>query len=85
MEQITKLAEKYAKWPACTDKVLYRFTNEDGEDDPEETPQEPAPSMEYSSGSQVPLIMCGDFNSPPPRPEMDYKSTYHEDSEADDR
>ncbi|KAF2814195.1 uncharacterized protein BDZ99DRAFT_233000 [Mytilinidion resinicola] len=65
MEQITKLAEKYAKWPACTDKVLYRFTNGDGEDDPEETPQEPAPSMEYSSGSQIPLIMCGDFNSLP--------------------
>jgi CCR4-NOT transcription complex subunit 6 len=65
MEQIAKLAEKYAKWPACTDKVMYRFTNGDGEDNLEEAPQEPAPSMEYSTGASIPLIMCGDFNSLP--------------------
>jgi len=67
MEQITKLAEKYAKWPACTDKVLYRYTNGDSDEDHEgpDTTQEPSPSMEYSSGAQIPLIMCGDFNSTP--------------------
>ncbi|KAF2174740.1 hypothetical protein K469DRAFT_613413 [Zopfia rhizophila CBS 207.26] len=67
MEQITKLANKYAKWPPCTDKVVYRFTNGDGEEGKEtpDTTQEPGPSMEYSDGAQIPLIMCGDFNSMP--------------------
>ena len=26
-------------------------------------PPTPAPSMEYSSGSQIPLVLCGDFNA----------------------
>jgi CCR4-NOT transcription complex subunit 6 len=66
MEQITKFANKYAKWPACTDKVVYRFTNGDDDGDKEEVaPQEPGPSQEYSEGSQIPMLMCGDFNSMP--------------------
>ncbi|KAF2121950.1 glucose-repressible alcohol dehydrogenase-like protein transcriptional effector [Lophiotrema nucula] len=67
MEQITKFANKWAKHPACTDKVLYRFTNGDGEDGNEtpDTTQEPAPSQEYSDGAQIPLLLCGDFNSLP--------------------
>ncbi|KAF2233686.1 glucose-repressible alcohol dehydrogenase transcriptional effector [Viridothelium virens] len=70
MEQLTKLAEKYAKWPACTDKEVYRFAN--GDKDGEEEAQEPiiraAPSVEYSSGNQIPLILCGDYNSTPGSP-----------------
>lgn len=67
MEQITKFANKWAKSPPCTDKVLYRFTNgEDDEDEEvEETAQEPGPSLEYSDGAQIPLLLCGDFNSLP--------------------
>lgn len=68
MEQLTKLADKYAKWPACTDKALYKYANgdrEDGEPDVPEDASEPAPSMEYASGAQIPLILCGDFNSTP--------------------
>ncbi|KAF2835829.1 hypothetical protein M501DRAFT_941219 [Patellaria atrata CBS 101060] len=66
MEQITKLAEQYAKWPPCKDKALYRFADEDkiGEESAE-LPEEPAPSMEYGEGPQIPLIMCGDYNSLP--------------------
>ncbi|KAJ9647069.1 Glucose-repressible alcohol dehydrogenase transcriptional effector [Coniosporium tulheliwenetii] len=70
MERLTKLAEHYAKWPPAQDKdkEIFRFTNGDGEDGSEaEEPivQKPAPSMEYSSGASIPLLMCGDFNSAP--------------------
>lgn len=63
MEEITKLSETYAKWPACTDKTAFRFSEADGEDTVK--PIEPAPSAEYASGDLIPLIMCGDFNSSP--------------------
>lgn len=67
MEQITKFAQKWAKYPACTDKVMFRFTNGDGEEGTEvpDTTQEPGPSQEYSDGAQIPLLLCGDFNSIP--------------------
>lgn len=63
MEEITKLSNSYAKWPPCTDKTAFRFSEADG--NPDAVPAEPAPSMEYSSGDQIPLLMCGDFNSSP--------------------
>ncbi|KAL2850816.1 Endonuclease/exonuclease/phosphatase [Aspergillus pseudodeflectus] len=62
MEEITKLSETYAKWPACTDKTAFRFSEAEGES---QAVPEPAPSMEYASGDQIPLFMCGDFNSSP--------------------
>jgi CCR4-NOT transcription complex subunit 6 len=66
MEAITKFANKWAKFPACTDKALYRFANGDGEDGKEPVIEaDQAPSMEYSDGSQIPLLLCGDFNSLP--------------------
>lgn len=66
MEGISKFANKWAKFPACKDKVVYRFTNGDSEDGKELDPtQEPGPSMEYSDGSQIPVLLCGDFNSLP--------------------
>lgn len=65
MESITKLAERYARWPACTDKMLYRYTNGDEDGGQAQEALEPAPSMEYSTGAQIPLVVCGDFNSTP--------------------
>jgi len=66
MEGISKFASKWAKFPACKDKVVYRFTNGDEEDGKElDSSQEPGPSMEYLDGSQIPVILCGDFNSLP--------------------
>lgn len=67
MESISKFANKWAKFPACTDKKMYQFTNGDGEDEkePQEALEEPGPSMEYSDGAQIPLLLCGDFNSMP--------------------
>ena len=66
MEQITKLADKYAKWPPCTDKSLFRYGDGDSNgDEPQEPLLEPGPSLEYATGPQIPLLMCGDFNSTP--------------------
>jgi CCR4-NOT transcription complex subunit 6 len=67
MEQITKFADKWTNHPACTDKVLFRFTNGDGDEAERvaDRTQEPGPSMEYTDGAQIPLLLCGDFNSTP--------------------
>jgi CCR4-NOT transcription complex subunit 6 len=46
MEQLAKLAEKYSKWPACTNKNLFRFS--DAEEGDESVP-EPGPSLEYAT------------------------------------
>ncbi|RMY59730.1 hypothetical protein D0863_11835 [Hortaea werneckii] len=62
MEQLAKLAETYSKWPPCKDKELFRFSKEDGAD-ADGPPPEPAPSMKYDDGTQIPLLVCGDFNS----------------------
>jgi CCR4-NOT transcription complex subunit 6 len=65
MDHVTKLADKYARWPACKDKKTYTLSDNDGNDIPEEPVPEPAPSMEYTSSTQLPLLVCGDFNSTP--------------------
>jgi CCR4-NOT transcription complex subunit 6 len=65
MEEITKLAEGYAKYPPCTDKTAFRFSEAEGGSQENTTPVEPAPSAEYASGDQIPLLICGDFNSAP--------------------
>ncbi len=66
LEQLSKLADKWAKHPPCTDKAAFRHTEVDDEtvsESLEEPPPEPGPSIEYSSGPQIPLIVCGDFNT----------------------
>lgn len=62
MEQISKQAERWSKHAPCRDKTSLRPSENDGEifDDPT---AEPMPSLEYASGPDIPLIMCGDFNS----------------------
>jgi CCR4-NOT transcription complex subunit 6 len=67
MEQVSKMAEKYAKWPACTDKAIYKYTNGDSDEqqDSAEEEAEPGPSVEYSDKLEIPLLVCGDFNSTP--------------------
>ena len=64
MEHLAKLAETYAKWPPCKDKELYRYTNEDSADGTDGPRQpEPGPSLKYDEATQIPLLVCGDFNS----------------------
>ncbi|KAL8963745.1 MAG: hypothetical protein Q9193_000023 [Seirophora villosa] len=66
MDQVSKLAERWAKYAPCADKTAFRHGDVDGEPSVvggEESQDEPAPSQEYSSGTQLPLLVCGDFNS----------------------
>ena len=66
MEQITKQAEKWARHPPCTEKTPFRHSDVEGElngDSVDEVPVEPGPSLEYARGPDIPLIICGDFNS----------------------
>lgn len=61
MEHVTKLAEKYARWPAVKDKKLFTLSGEEG-DNP--IPKiDPGPSQEYRVNTEIPLLVCGDFNS----------------------
>ncbi|KAL8939334.1 MAG: hypothetical protein Q9211_002788 [Gyalolechia sp. 1 TL-2023] len=66
MEQVSRLADRWAKHPPCADKAAFRHAEFDGELNlgaAEESPGELAPSQEYTSGTQIPLLICGDFNS----------------------
>ena len=65
LEQTAKFADRWATHPPCTDKAIFRHGEPDSDaspDSPDESPK-PSPSIEYSTGSQIPLIICGDFNS----------------------
>ncbi|KAF2773808.1 glucose-repressible alcohol dehydrogenase-like protein transcriptional effector [Teratosphaeria nubilosa] len=63
MEQLSQLAEKYAAWPPCKDKELFQYANADSADGTMPERLEPAPSQQYDNGTQIPLVICGDFNS----------------------
>jgi len=68
MDMIAKLADKYTSWPPTKDKdkKIHTFTGDPpaGEETKVETPAlEPAPSMKYTSSTQIPLVIAGDFNS----------------------
>jgi CCR4-NOT transcription complex subunit 6 len=63
MEQINKLAEKYARWPACKDKKTYTLSDDTNAEALAEPLPEPAPSMEYTSNTQLPMLLCFDLNS----------------------
>lgn len=64
MEQVSRFAEKYARMPAVVDKAAFKLSDENDEQETAEEPTpEPGPSLEYGSGPQIPLIVCGDLNS----------------------
>lgn len=62
MENVAKFAEKYARWPALKDKRMIQMPPTDGESAPPALP-DPAPSQEYRSNTEIPLLVCGDYNS----------------------
>lgn len=72
LEQVSALAEKWIKHAPCTDKSPFRHSEVDGEAKPDPQPDAPpeeivteesSTSAEYSSANQIPLLICGDFNS----------------------
>lgn len=62
MEHVTKLAEKYARWPPLKDKKMVVVPSDDG-GGPPPVKIDPAPSQEYRTNTEIPLFVCGDFNS----------------------
>lgn len=61
MDIVTKSAEKYTRWPACRDKKFIQLAPE--EDEEVEVLPDPAPSQEYRNNTDIPLFICGDYNS----------------------
>ncbi|CAG8961853.1 hypothetical protein HYFRA_00014044 [Hymenoscyphus fraxineus] len=62
VENVTKLAEKYSKKPPSNEKEKRAgLVDENGR--PETEVADFAPSQEYSSNTQIPLLICGDLNS----------------------
>jgi CCR4-NOT transcription complex subunit 6 len=64
MENVTRLAEKYVHLGAIKDKknMHVPLSFDDGPDKRKDLP-EPAPSQEYRSNTEIPLFVCGDYNS----------------------
>lgn len=61
LEELSRLAEKWMKHPAVTNKQPFRFADADGDTS---SPQpDPSPSIEYTNPNQIPMIICGDFNA----------------------
>ncbi|EME39968.1 hypothetical protein DOTSEDRAFT_74737 [Dothistroma septosporum NZE10] len=63
MDYINKMSNEYAKWPACKDKELYKYNDADNLDGADGEKPQYAPSMKYDEPTQLPLLVCGDFNS----------------------
>ncbi|ETS80841.1 Glucose-repressible alcohol dehydrogenase transcriptional effector [Pestalotiopsis fici W106-1] len=67
MEQITKMSEKYTRrLPiSLSEKCLVRSVTTDvvSELDSDQMESPPAASQEYRSNTDIPLLVCGDYNS----------------------
>jgi CCR4-NOT transcription complex subunit 6 len=61
--EVSRLAEKYAKWAPCKDKKAYTSPAEDGVEAEQVVEIAPEPSKEYASKTQIPLVICADQNS----------------------
>jgi len=66
MENVARLAERWVRWPPLKekDKRMIQVPRSGDEDDVEqrEAP-EFAPSQEYRNITDIPLLVCGDYNS----------------------
>jgi CCR4-NOT transcription complex subunit 6 len=63
LEHLAKLVENYSRREAATVKEVFKFANEDSVEGTDTVRPELAPSQSYDSGTQIPLVICGDFNS----------------------
>lgn len=64
MESISKYADKYSRWPPLKRKEQYmKEPLGAGGEATQEPPLTPEPSAEYTSKTQVPLLVLGDLNS----------------------
>ncbi|KAL1303184.1 hypothetical protein AAFC00_006609 [Neodothiora populina] len=64
LETLKQLSDTWVNHPPLKDKEPFKYAN--GDDVNGDIPtKQPAPSQKYSSGSEIPMIICGDFNSTP--------------------
>jgi CCR4-NOT transcription complex subunit 6 len=65
MELVTKHAERYTRIPPCKDKkmIVPPGLDDDNENSAKEPLPEPGPSQEYRHNTDIPLFVCGDYNS----------------------
>ncbi|KAI1215157.1 glucose-repressible alcohol dehydrogenase transcriptional effector [Annulohypoxylon truncatum] len=67
MELVTKQSERYTRRPALSieeKRIKSPPPSADGNsDDDDESPREPAPSQEYRNNTDIPILVCGDYNS----------------------
>lgn len=63
LEQTAILAETYAKWPPCKDKELFKYAANGEDTNGDAVRKAPGPSLSYASASDIPMLVCGDFNS----------------------
>ena len=67
MEEVAKRAEKWATHPPKLNKKAFRHSEAQDANDIDSEAEttsagEPGPSLEYSSGASIPIVICGDFN-----------------------
>ncbi|OTB00414.1 hypothetical protein M426DRAFT_15458 [Hypoxylon sp. CI-4A] len=65
MELVTKQSERYTRHPPLpmSEKRLTKSASADGDSSSSEEYPEPAPSQEYRNNTDIPLLVCGDYNS----------------------
>ena len=65
LDHLAKKVEEYSRWPPTKDKdrETFRFSNEDGIDSTDGVKAELVQSVAYDTGLQIPILVCGDFNS----------------------
>ncbi|KAK4658132.1 Glucose-repressible alcohol dehydrogenase transcriptional effector [Podospora pseudocomata] len=75
MENITRLGDKWTRTPpmAIDKKQAIQGILEEGEERQELPP--PGPSQEYRNNTDIPLIICGDYNSTPSSGVYDFLAT----------
>ncbi|KAI1390662.1 glucose-repressible alcohol dehydrogenase transcriptional effector [Hypoxylon trugodes] len=65
MELVTKQSERYTRKAPLplSDKRLSKPTSTEEDDSSTDDYPEPAPSQEYRNNTDIPLLVCGDYNS----------------------
>ncbi|KAI1774264.1 glucose-repressible alcohol dehydrogenase transcriptional effector [Hypoxylon cercidicola] len=66
MELVTKQSERYTRrppLPISEKRISKPVSEEDEEEDSGDEYPEPAPSQEYRNNTDIPLLVCGDYNS----------------------
>ena len=67
METVAKMSERYTRKPPVplSEKKLVRVptTDEVRELSPDDFAEPPAPSQDYRTNTDIPLLVCGDYNS----------------------